>query len=99
MAGEGELTGIVLVNRYEVGPTGRGFQWAVPFKVSASLDGKTWTEVASFDKAEAVFRVDLQGRKLLARYVRAERLPAADKSKPPGRFHLRSFQVFGKKSY
>ena len=73
--GEGELTGIVLVNRFEVGPANDEFQWAVPFKVSVSLDGKTWTEVASFDKAEAVFRVDLQGRKLLARYVRAEHLP------------------------
>jgi hypothetical protein len=99
LAGEGELTGIVLVNRYEVGPTNDEFQWVVPFKVSVSLDGKTWTEVASFDKSEAVFRVDLQGRKLVARYVRAERQPAADKTKPPGRFHLRSFQVFGKKLY
>jgi hypothetical protein len=99
LAGEGELTGIVLVNRYEVGSTQDEFQWVVPFKVSVSLDGKTWTEVASFDKAEAVFRVDLQGRKLLARHVRAERQPSADKSKPPGRFHLRSFQVFGKKLY
>jgi hypothetical protein len=99
LAGEGELTGIVLVNRYEVGSTQDEFQWAVPFKVSVSLDGKTWTEVASFDKAEAVFRVDLQGRKLVARYVRAERQPAADKTKPPGRFHFRSFQVFGKKLY
>ena len=93
------VTGIVLVNRYEVGATQDEFQWVVPFKVSVSLDGKTWTEVASFHKAEAVFRVDLQGRKLLARHVRAERQPSADKSKPPGRFHLRSFQVFGKKLY
>ena len=99
LAGEGELTGIVLVNRFEVGPTNDEFQWVVPFKVSVSLDGKAWTEVASFDKAEAVFRVDLKDRKLLARYVRAERQPAADKTKPPTRFHFRSFQVFGKKLY
>ncbi|MCX6877948.1 MAG: discoidin domain-containing protein [Verrucomicrobia bacterium] len=99
LPGEAELTGIVLVNRYEVGPTQDEFQWAVPFKVSVSLDGKTWTEVASFDKAEAVFRIDLLDRKLQARHVRAERMPVADKTKPPGRFHFRSFQVFGKKSY
>ena len=99
LPGEAELTGIVLVNRYEVGPASDEFQWVVPLKVSVSIDGKAWTEVASFDKAEAVFRMDLQGRKLQARYVRAERQSGADKTKPPGRLHLRSFQVFGKKSY
>lgn len=99
LAGEGELTGVVLVNRYEYAPTHEAFQKPVPLKVSISTDGKTWTEVASFDKPETVFRVDLQGRKLQARYVRAERLPKPNEPKPLERFYLRGFLVYGKKSY
>lgn len=99
LAGEGELSGIVLVNRYEFPATHEEFQWAAPLKVSISTDAKTWTEVASFDKADATFVVDLQGRNLNARYVRIERQPTADKSKPPGRFHFRNFLVYGKKLY
>lgn len=96
LPGEGELSGIVLLNRYEYAPE---LPWAVPLKVSISLDGKTWTEVASFDKADMVFRVDLQGKGVKARYVRIERLPGADKTQAPGRFHFRNFLVYGRKLY
>ncbi|HEY3321160.1 MAG TPA: discoidin domain-containing protein [Planctomycetota bacterium] len=99
LAGDAELSGIVLVNRYEFAPTQEEFQWAAPLKISVSTDGKTWKEVATLEKAEAVFRVDLQGKNLRARFVRAERLPNADKSKPPGRLHFRAFLIFGKKLY
>jgi hypothetical protein len=95
---EGQLTGIVLVNRYEYAPTQDEFQWAVPLKVSVSNDGKTWTQVASFDKADSVFSVDLRGRAVSAKYVRVERPPSADKTKPPGRFHFRNFLVYGQAS-
>ena len=86
----------MLLNRYEYAPE---LPWAVPLKVSISLDGKTWTEVASFDKADMVFRVDLQGKGVKARYVRIERLPGADKTQAPGRFHFRNFLVYGRKLY
>lgn len=96
LLGEAELSGIVLLNRYEYAPE---MSWAVPLKVSVSLDGKSWTEVASFDKADSLFRVDLQGKGLKARFVRIERLPNKDTTQPPGRFHFRNFLVYGKKLY
>lgn len=96
LLGEAELSGIVLLNRYEYAPE---MAWAVPLKVSVSLDGKSWTDVASFDKAESLFRVDLQGKGLKARFVRIERLPNKDTTQPPGRFHFRNFLVYGKKLY
>jgi hypothetical protein len=99
LAGDGELSGIVLLNRYEYAPNQEEFQWAAPLKVSVSADGKSWTDVASFDKADSVFRVDLQGKALRARHVRIERLPAADKTQAPGRFHFRNFLVYGRKLY
>jgi hypothetical protein len=55
--------------------------------------------IASFEKDEMVFRVDLQGRRLLARYVRAERVPGPQETKPFERFNLRGFMVYGKKLY
>jgi len=99
LRGEATLTGIVLVNRYEQAPTQGELQWAVPLKVSVSLDGKAWTEVAAFDKAESVFRVNLEGKGIKARFVRIERLPGTDKTKPPGRFHFRNFLVYGWRLY
>lgn len=95
LAGDALLTGIVLVNRYEYAPTQDEFQWAVPLKVSVSTDGKAWTEVASFDKAESTYRIDLQNKNLRARYVRIERLPG----KPQARFHFRNVIVYGQRLY
>ena len=98
LPGDGELTGIILVGRYEYPPAPAAYK-AAPLKVSVSQDGRTWTEVASFDKDEMVFRIDLQGQNLQARYVRAERVPAAADAKPFERFNLRGFLVYGKKLY
>jgi hypothetical protein len=98
LPGEGELAGIVLVGRHEY-PRNDGAYKAAPLKVSVSLDGKAWTEVASFENDEMVFRVDLQGKNLLARYVRAERIPGPQETKPFERFNLRGFMVYGRKLY
>jgi len=99
LAGEAELTGLVLVNRYEFSAEHEEFQWAAPLKVSVSNDGASWTEVAQVDKAEPVMRVDLTGKGLRARHVRIERLPREGQSGEPGRLHLRNFLVYGKKLY
>ncbi len=48
---------------------------------------------------ELVFRVDMQGRNLPARYVRAARVPEPRETKPIERFNLRGFMVYGSKSY
>jgi hypothetical protein len=86
------------VGRYEYPANHKSYKEA-PLKISVSLDNKTWTEVASFDKDEIVFRVDLQNKDLKARYVRAERVPVAADAKPFERFNLRGFFVYGKKLY
>ncbi len=99
LAGEAELSGIVLVNRYEYAPEQEEFQWAAPLKVLVSSDGKTWTEAGACDKAGAVMSIDFKGKAPRCRYVRLERQAPADASKPPGRFHLRNFLVYGRKLY
>jgi hypothetical protein len=72
-----------------------GASWRPP----ASAYAKAWTEVASFQKGEMVFQVDLQGRILRARYMRAERVPGPRETKPFERFNLRGFMVYGRKLY
>lgn len=99
LAGDAEISGIVLVNRYEYAPDQEEFQWAAPLKVQCSLDGKTWTDVATCEKAEAVMRIDLTGNVARARYIRIERQAPADPAKAPGRLHFRNFLVYGKKLY
>jgi hypothetical protein len=49
LKGESELSGIVLVNRYEYVPEK---EWAVPLQISVSPDGKIWTETATIEKTE-----------------------------------------------
>jgi len=96
LAGDAELSAIVLVDRYEYPPE---YAWDVPLKVSVSPDGKTWSEVARFDKPQTVYRVDFQAKKPHARCVKVERVNA-DPAKPnTGRFHFRNFLVYGKKLY
>lgn len=99
LAGECKLSGIVLVNRYEYAPTQEEFQWAAPLKVSVSSDGKSWQEVQTFPKAEPLFRVDLSDRDIQARYVRIERIGEPGQPPSNGRFHFRSFLVYGQKLY
>jgi hypothetical protein len=85
----GELTGIVVVNRFEEYPKRH-----VPQKISVSLDGKTWEEVATFTEYQPAFEVDLQGKSVRAKWVRVERLPSAGHSQE---FHLRNLVVYGRK--
>ena len=97
LAGEGELSGIVLVNRYEL-PSEH--PWDVPLKVEVSTDGKQWTQVALLEKAAPVYRVDLRGKAVRARYVRIERQPGPEAAgSGAGRLHMRNFLVYGKKLY
>jgi hypothetical protein len=97
LTGEGELTGIVLVDRYEYLAEQ---PWDVPLKVEVSTDGTKWTQVALFEKAEPVYRIDLEGKKLRAKYVRIERQPGPDAAHPNnGRLHMRNFLVYGRKLY
>lgn len=97
LAGEGELSGIVLVDRYEFAPEQA---WDVPLKVETSTDGKTWTQVALLEKAQDVYRVDLQGKSVRAKFVRIERQVGPDGAKPNnGRLHMRNFLVYGRKLY
>lgn len=89
LPGEGELSGVILINRFEACR-----ERAVPLQVSVSSDGKTWKEVATFHQVEPVFRVDLNGKHLRARFVRAERLRAPERRDP---FHLRAVLVYGRR--
>lgn len=98
LAGDAEISGIVLVNRYELPANNEEFGWAAPLKVLASTDGKTWTEVALCPTPELVMRVDLAGKVQRARFIRIERQPPAD-GKAPGRLHFRNFLVYGRKLY
>lgn len=91
LPGEADLSGIVLVNRYEYESE---LGWAVPLRVSVSADGRSWTPVANFDAAQASYRVDLAGKNIRARYIKAERLNGTK-----DRFHLRGFLVYGKRLY
>jgi hypothetical protein len=91
------VSGVLLVNRYEYTPDQEEFKWAAPLQISISEDGKTWTKIGSFEKPDAVFRLDLESHAIRARYVRIERTPAADGTKSNGRFHFRSFLVYGRK--
>ena len=91
LPGDAELSGIVLVNRYEYEPESA---WVAPLRVSVSTDGKTWTPVANFDQVQSLYRIALSGKAVRARFVKAERLPGKT-----DRFHLRGFMVYGKKLY
>lgn len=92
--GPHELTGIVLVNRYEFAPEQ---PWDVPMVVSVFLDGRPWQEVATVSTTQTVYRIDLQGKGISAKRVRIERQPGPDKDKPnTGRLHMRNFMIYGK---
>lgn len=91
LPGDAELTGIAIANRYEFPSE---LDWAVPFEVSISADGKTWSEIATFDRAQPSYRVDLTGKDVKARFVKVMRLSGKKE-----RFHLRNILVFGKPLY
>ena len=89
LAGENELTGIILVNRFEACS-----ERQVPLKVSASSDGKTWKELGLFTKNQLVFQLDLENQKIRAKFIRIERPPVTGRREP---FHLRNILVYGKR--
>lgn len=108
LAGPGEISGIILVDRFEYSnPNDKGqvaeLAWLPPFKVSISADGKTWTEIATIPtpSPDRIYRIDLTGKPATTQYVRVEHIPDpnADPKTPPGRLHLRHFLVYGKKLY
>jgi len=92
LAGPAQLSGIVLINRYE---TGKDHQ--VPLTVSVSADGKKWKDVYKSDEVQSVWRIPLEGIKEAARvrYIKAS-VDHGDKNEY---FHMRGFRVYGKKLY
>jgi hypothetical protein len=92
LQGDSELSGIVVVNRYEAPAE---LSWAVPLKISVSTDGKSWTQVALFESAAPVYTVSLAERVPRARFVRVERTSG----KAGERFHLRNILVYGRQLY
>jgi hypothetical protein len=108
LLGPSEVSGIILVDRYEyTNPNDKGqlaeLAWLPPFKVSISTDGKTWTEAATITtpSPSRIYRIDLGGKKATTQFIRVEHLPdpKADPKVSPGRLHLRHFLVYGKKLY
>lgn len=92
LQGDSEISAIVVVNRYE-SPAELG--WAIPLKISVSTDGKSWTQVALFEKAEPVYSADLAGSVPRARFVKVEKAA----SRAGERFHLRNILVYGRRLY
>lgn len=93
---DSEISGIVLVGRYEHPKDNPNRTGALPMKVLVSVDGKTWTDAATIETVQDVYRVDLENSKPKARHIRVERAPA-DKQ-PAGDFQFRNVLVYGRKS-
>jgi len=83
----GGLSGIVIANRLE-GHNGR----QVPLKVSVSENGSSWTPVFTSSEAKNIWRIDLNGKNIRARYVRVERTDDRKEC-----FHLRKILVYGRR--
>lgn len=82
----GDLSGIVLITLLP------GFEYRGNGTiVEVSLDGATWTKVATLDRMERVNRINLEGKNARAKFVRVSR---------PGKefYHLDGFLVYGKKA-
>ena len=90
LPGQAELSGIVLVNRYE-----SNSHRQVPMTVSVSENNKKWTEVFETTENQPVWRIDLADREDRVKYVRIE-VDHGDKS---DYFHLRNILVYGKPLY
>jgi hypothetical protein len=93
LPGKVALSGLVVVNRWE----NKGYAARqVPLFVSVSEDGKEWTEIFTSEEPSEVWRVDLNGRGVDAKYVKLEARHHADKKQP---FHLRNILVYGTPYY
>lgn len=97
LAGECELSGVSVVNRFESPADSDRFTRSFPLKVSASVDGKTWTDLATIEFPAATIRLDLQGKIPRAKFLRLEHQPVA--GKPPTKLCLRNILVYGRKLY
>jgi hypothetical protein len=80
-----QLSGIVVVNRYEHSP---GDQ--VPLKVAVSSDGRHWDEVFATAEEAKVWRIDLADKDAEARFVKVY-----TKREKPAYFQLRNLLVYG----
>jgi hypothetical protein len=89
LPGKAKLSGIVIVNRYE-----NSGERNVPLKISASSDGKTWTEIFTSKENLPAWEIDLGKQKVEAQYLRLER------AEPRNDFlNLRAFRVYGTPLY
>ncbi|MBK1825616.1 hypothetical protein [Haloferula rosea] len=84
----GELSGLVVIEN----SWGHNANRIMPFKVSVSEDGETWTEVGRLEKHEKVWRLPLDERAARVAYVKIER---DDDRKEV--FHLHGIHVFGRR--
>jgi len=80
----GEIRGVEVVNWTKF--HGR----AVPLKVEVSEDGKLWKEIALLKKAQAVWKIDLKGKNVRARYIRLTK-------QGHDFLHLNNVRVYGKR--
>lgn len=81
-----EITGIVMVPRYDrKSPVGE----ALPLKISTSEDGENWKEITEIKWSDSVCRIDLQGKAVKAKWIRASRLYSNEI------FEMRNFIVYG----
>jgi len=86
---QGTLSGMVIVN------CENNRERAVPFKVTVSMDGKTWIPVFRTPKLESIWRIDLASKRPTAKYVRIEG------NYPDGRvdiLHLSGIFVYGQRT-
>lgn len=80
----GELSGIEVVNWTKF------HNRAVPLKVEVSEDGKSWQKIEVLKKPQAVWKIDLQGRNIRARYIRLTK-------QGHDFLHLNNIRVYGKR--
>ena len=80
----GEIQGIEVVNR----DTHRAR--AIPLVIEVSEDGKTWQQVARWEKPDPSWRADLSKKPVRARFIRARKEGKAC-------LHLVNFRIFGRR--
>jgi len=84
----GELSGLVVVEK----SWGHNANRIMPFKVSVSEDGDSWTEVGRLEKHQKVWRLPLDERAARVAFVKIER----DDDRRDV-FHLHAIHVFGRR--
>ncbi len=83
-----DISGIIIVNRWE----NKNYrQSAVPLEVAVSADGKKWSQIFTSDKPDSIWRIDLTGKKISAKYIKV-----STKHDKAQYFHLRNILVYGR---